>query len=476
MSAPRRTETRSTVPPLDVWMDDGRTFRFSRPFVIGRDHACDVQVDNGRVSRRHVLVAFENGQWTLHDQQSGNGVIVDGHRVQTAPIVRSLSVRLGAEGPIVRMEVASPTVDAGAPVLRTDRNVPAEKSDGVAGSRTMMFRVALKKQRRIYHVIVAVLAVAALCAGGDAYYGHRQMLQQQALAQEIFYTMKEMDVGLADLERRVDASGSAQLSDQARKYAERRRTLERQYEEFVATSGLYDHTLTPREQLILRVTRALGECDVAAPPDYLQEVDLYIKRWQRTKRFPMAVNRAQTLGYTKTIVDEFTKADLPPQFFYLAMQESDFNADAIGPPTRFGYAKGMWMFLAETGQRYGLAAGPLKAVARKDPADDRHNWEKSTRAAAAYIKEIYATDAQASGLLVMASYNWGEQRVLRLLRTMPANPRERNWWKVLEKHREKVPPETYDYVFNIVAAAVIGENPGMFGFRFDNPLAAAGAP
>ena len=41
-------------------------------------------------------------------------------------------------------------------------------------------------------------------------------------------------------------------------------------------------------------------------------------------------------------------------------------------------------------------------------------------AAARYIKDIYATDAQASGLLVMASYNWGEQRVINLLRTMPA--------------------------------------------------------
>ena len=123
------------------------------------------------------------------------------------------------------------------------------------------------------------------------------------------------------------------------------------------------------------------------------------------------------------------------------------------------------------GRHDGLSIGPLSDLARPDPLDDRQNWEKATPAAAKYIKYIYATDAQASGLLVMASYNWGERRIIDLLRTMPHNPRERNFWQVLEKHRDQVPLETYNYVFSIVSAAVIGENPKLFGFQFDNPLA-----
>ena len=55
---------------------------------------------------------------------------------------------------------------------------------------------------------------------------------------------------------------------------------------------------------------------------------------------------------------------------------------------------------------------------------------------------------------------------------MPADPRERNFWKLLERHRERMPLQTYDYVFYIVSAAVIGENPRLFGFPIDNPLAA----
>ena len=73
--------------------------------------------------------------------------------------------------------------------------------------------------------------------------------------------------------------------------------------------------------------------------------------------------------------------------------------------------------------------GPLVELRRPDPGDDRHHWDRETRAAARYLKDLYTTDAQASGLLVMACYNWGEDYVLPMVRSMPANPRERNFWR-----------------------------------------------
>ncbi len=59
---------------------------------------------------------------------------------------------------------------------------------------------------------------------------------------------------------------------------------------------------------------------------------------------------------------------------------------------------------------------------------------------------------------------------------MPQNPRERNFWVLLTKHRDDVPKQTYDYVLSILSAAVIGENPRLFGFQFDNPLAFTSSP
>jgi hypothetical protein len=86
------------------------------------------------------------------------------------------------------------------------------------------------------------------------------------------------------------------------------------------------------------------------------------------------------------------------------------------------------------------------------------------------LRDLYKTDAQASGLLVMASYNWGPTRVKKRIRQMPMNPKERNFWRLIKDY--KIPIETKDYVFYIFSATVICENPELFGFNFKNPLSA----
>jgi hypothetical protein len=57
---------------------------------------------------------------------------------------------------------------------------------------------------------------------------------------------------------------------------------------------------------------------------------------------------------------------------------------------------------------------------------------------------------------------------------MPENPRQRNFWNFLATHKAQIPKQTYDYVFYIISAAVIGENPKLFGFRFPKPFESEG--
>ncbi len=490
MSLARQRRPAGTIPAVRVRTQDGREFRFSEPFHVGRGADCEVQIDDAHVSRQHLLVSFGEGRWSVQDLQSSNGVFLNGRRVALTPVKGNLSLRLGGlDGPVVAIEVDGPmaTERRAAPADEPPRGGEtrliadyAERYFGSAGGdepvgqRTIMIRKAFhkvqKKQKRTYGWIIALLAAASVIVGGYAYYGHRQMLQQQALAEGLFYQMKELDVDIANLERLMASSGNASSQDQMKKYIERRRQMEASYDAFLSGLKVYGRDLTEQERLILRVTRLFGECELVAPKEYLTEVESYIRKWQSTGRYARAVQLARDKGYTKRIENEFISRDLPPQFFYLAMQESDFDPFRSGPPTSFGIAKGMWQFIPETGMRYGLSIGPLARFPRPDPRDDRSDWEKETIAAARYVKDIYATDAQASGLLVIASYNWGEHRVIDLLRRMPANPRERNFWKLLEKYRNQVPQQTYDYVFYIVSAAVIGENPRLFGFPFDNPL------
>jgi hypothetical protein len=480
----------NTTPPasteLTVRTPDGATHRFSRSFHIGRDRDCEVSIQDAHVSRRHAVVLFAGGRWSLRDLQSANGILVDGRRVEIAAIDEDVTVSLGDDGPQLEFALERASI-AAAPPASAEEPVDeamliadyAERyfgsgadEDEVVGGRTMMIRRAFdqvqRKQKRRHRWIVAAVTLLAVAAGGYAYYNVRQLREQQALAAEIFYSMKTIDVNIAALEQRMTASGAGQ--DQVRKYLEDRRKLEANYEQFVA--GLSARNLSEQDRLILRVTRSLGECDVTAPPEYIREVHTYIRKWQATGRFVRAAKLAQDMGYTRRIIEELLKQNLAPQFFYLAMQESDFEPFRSGPPTRWGIAKGMWQFIPETGARFGLKIGPLAKSAGPDRDDERLHWEKATVAAARYIKDIYSTDAQASGLLVMASYNWGERRIIDLLRTMPADPRERNFWKLLERYRDRMPLQTYDYVFHIVAAAVIGENPRLFGFPMDSPLMA----
>ena len=490
MSPSRPTSDPDTTPVLRVCTDDGRQFRFAQAFHAGRGKDCEVRIYHDEVSRHHVEVAFVDGQWTIADLESGNGVFVDGQRVSHAPVEGTLTVTLGQDGPALTLEVESdadvppvptrmqrPRPDASDASLHqrvTEKYFGPDDTSKPAGPQTLFVRKVLKdrhrRQRRWFTAVVGTLVVALAATGSYAYYKHRQLQQQRATAVNLFYAMKALDFDIANVEKAVASSGSRQGEAQISSYRARRREMERTYDQFLANLDLYDRPLTAQELLILRVTRLLGECDIAAPPEYINEVMTYINRWRSSGRYAKAVALAHEKGYTTRIADEFLKQNLPPQFFYLAMQESDFDPLITGPPTRYGYAKGMWQFIPETGKRYGLTIGPLANVARPDAGDDRHKWDRATVAAAKYIKDIYATDAQASALLVMASYNWGEHRVIDLVRTLTPNPRERNFWKLLEKYRSRIPSQTYDYVFYIVSAAVIGENPRLFGFPFDPPL------
>jgi pSer/pThr/pTyr-binding forkhead associated (FHA) protein len=474
--------------PLIVRLPDGTSLRFSHTFYVGRERGCEVELPDPQVSRRHAEVSETAGRWTIRDLQSSNGLFVNGRRVESAAIANGLTVTFGTDGPTLTIEqertanAPPPTFDSADHSSLGDDALEGyaqryfdSDDDEPAGSRTVMIRKAYQKlqqrQKRTQRLIIAGAALLALIAGGYAIYVHRVMSRQTRQAEDIFYGMKRQDMLFAELEQRLAQAGNSPGEQQRAAYMAERQRMLSDYDRYVA--NLYDRKLNDKERLILRVTRMFGECDVAAPSDYVGEVMHYINLWQSTGRFMRALKRAQDAGYPEKIAAAFIAQGLPPQYFYLAMQESSFDSYAIGPPTRWGIAKGMWQFIPETGQRYGLRPGPMASRPSVDQLDDRFNWEKATPAAARYIKDIYSTDAQASGLLVMASYNWGEFRVIDLLRQMPADPRQRNFWKLLSQYRQRLPGQTYDYVFNIVSAAVIGENPRLFGFPIDNPLAFA---
>jgi hypothetical protein len=471
-----------------------RELEFDHAIRLGRTDDCDVCIKQEYVSRAHAEVRLENGGWTLNDLNSSNGIFVGGQRVTSCAVRDSTSVHLGIKGPVVVLQpeyrvipqpqpepAVAPPVQKMTPqnddvkVEEYMKRYFGERPEGApVGEHTMYVRQAYsrvqKKERRKYGGVVAALGIVTLVAAGIAWYEHSQADKQRLLAKDLFYSMKSLDVDIASFEKLVIDSGSVEGREKIQKNQARRRQMEANYDRFLTALRVYDPKMTREDRLILRVARIFGECELDMPAAFRDEIKNYIQSWKSTGRLAQCVRNARENGYAPFISKEFLAMNLPPQFFYLALQESDFNPFNIGPKTRMGIAKGMWQFIPQTAAKYGLRVGPLAELRRPDVADDRHNWQLATKAAASYIKELYSTDAQASGLLVMACYNWGEDRVLPLIRSMPANPRERNFWRLLTQHRDKIPDETYKYVFSIASAAVIGEDPHLFGFDFDNPL------
>jgi membrane-bound lytic murein transglycosylase D len=330
--------------------------------------------------------------------------------------------------------------------------------------RTALIRRRVTRDRRRFNryrtglLVVGVLAVLVFVYG---YVQHRRVARARALAGDLFYSMKALELEVARL----------QLSAAERSaYDARRGELARRYHAYLEDLGVYGPTTPEDVQTIYRVVHRLGESEINVPREFVDEVRRVIRRWRDTPRLTTALSRAREHEYGPRITSILLAHDLPPELFYLALQESEFRGDAVGRPTRFGIAKGMWQFMPETARAYGLTVGPLVGHPLPDPADDRHDFEKATAAAARYLRDIYATDAQASGLLVIAAYNWGQTRVLRLIRSLPESPRERNYWRLLTTYRDRIPDETYNYVLAVVSAAAIGDRPDLFGFVFDPPL------
>lgn len=466
---------------------------FSATFVIGSAPECELRIAGPDVEPNHVQVAFDGRSWWVRNLARPERALLDGAAFQFSPLRGEARLQLGQRGPVVSLRV---TELNGAPAQAPAANpppAPARSADpgeltedeiirrymnpaagAAAGKQTMMFRAAFqtvqRRSRRRYHVaigaVAGVLLVALVGAAGFIRHQRQKLHALQASAERFFYAMKTLEVRTAQLEEAVLASVTPEQAAALGQSRERLRQMEGEYDAFVRELGVYGR-LSERQRHILRVARRFGECDANVSGSFVSEVEHYVERWRQNPRFLPALRKAKQRGYGAAITRAFGDAGLPPQFVYLALQESAFDERAVGPSTRYGHAKGMWQFIALTGHQYGLRIGPRFEEAVYDLQDERFDWPKATRAAVKYLRKLMATDAQGSGLLAMASYNWGEDKVRPIIAAMPENPQERNFWQLVR--RKDVPRETYDYVLSIVSAAVICEDPAFFGFDVECP-------
>jgi peptidoglycan lytic transglycosylase D len=192
--------------------------------------------------------------------------------------------------------------------------------------------------------------------------------------------------------------------------------------------------------------------NVPEPPAYPvtvnPQVQFFIDRFTIYRRDVVTLWVNRSARYLGMVRDVMRKKGLPEELAFTAMIESGYNPHAV---SRAG-AKGMWQFMAPTARRYGLRVDQW--------IDERLDPEKSTVAAASYLRDLHALFG--SWPLAQAAYNAGEVKVARAIRVTGSN----DFWTLARTNHLR--RETKEFVPQIHAATVIGRDPERFGFEFDD--------
>ena len=149
------------------------------------------------------------------------------------------------------------------------------------------------------------------------------------------------------------------------------------------------------------------------------------------------------------VLDEYK---LPKALAYLPVIESAY----LPRLTSRAGAHGIWQFMPETAREYGLRVDWW--------VDERADPDRSTRAAAAYLKDLYR-DFQ-DWPLALAAYNAGAGRIHRALDETGSN----SFWRLMDL--SAIPRETRGYVPTFFAAILIANDAASYGFRSADPLTA----
>src|SRR2546423_6340490 len=162
-------------------------------------------------------------------------------------------------------------------------------------------------------------------------------------------------------------------------------------------------------------------------------------------RATMEAGLARSVRYRAMAERIFKEEGVPTDLIWLAQVESGWNPYALSSAA----AKGMWQFVPATGSRFGLQQNYW--------LDERASPEKSTRAAARYLKFL-ATRYHNDWALALAAYNTGEGNVDAAI----ARAGTRDFWRL---HRGgHLAQETRNYVPAILAVVTIAKSPKKYGF------------
>ena len=415
------------------------------PVTIGRDPSCEVVVPGARVSRQHARIELLAGIHHLTDLGSANGTRVRGRAVSgrvaleygdEIEIAGDATFRYQAAretpwlaiGAAIAVAIAVGTAlllfDSGDPVWRDAVRLAGEAVDADAKGD---YRVAQKRLRS---------AVGLLLREGR--------LDDVPRSEVVDVAMQRLE---DELDRGVDLDALFARSHIRSEPAPAATAGECRLD--AVSAGEFDACLRRRIELVMV---GLRQDPKEVPERFYPEV---ARRLSRERSF-LAAALGRGARYRDMMGEELKRAYMPPLLHYLACIESGYRTEAR---SRAG-ALGLWQFMPGTARDYGLRVGGAR--------DERSDPKRSTTAAARYLRSLAFEFGGESLMLVLASYNHGENAVRRALKKLDDPYSDRSYWVLVQAGY--LPAETADYVARYVAAAVAGEA----GVPSQAVLAAAG--
>lgn len=449
---------------------------------VGRSSENDVVLTGEEasiVSSKHLEIERSASGFLLRDLNSTNGTFVNHHRIREIDLQDGDEIQLGPDGPVLSFRLGasqSADLDLNRTVVAPPsflRQEPAQAKPSNAGEylaahdsllaeavkRARMLRrtgagdhtmllmrdvldKALRRSGRRFKFIIAALAVALIATTAFAGWKVHQLRREKT----------DIDRRIQEIQARLEKVN--QGSPEADKLAEQLSEYEGQAQ---ALQGnlLYKVGVREHETRLVREIRSLmaefGAEVYSLPPEFVEQVDRFIQRYQGPDRPLMVRALGDARKQLRTMRRIFEQESLPPDLAYMVLVESAFEGDRS---SRAG-AAGLWQFTAPTARAYGLRVD--------GSVDERLDAVKATRASCKYIRELILDFGSGSSvMLALAAYNTGPSKVKQAVRRVKDPIKQRSFWYLYRVRA--LPVETREYVPKVIAAMIIGRNPEAFGF------------
>lgn len=497
---------------------EGSSFTSEQDVIrIGRSAGCDLRYDadqEPKVAYHHGEIVRDNGAYLVVDTDGEAGILVNGRKVTRQELQSGDRIAFGVNGPEVRFEVISAaqareareeapshgadiaqisslreqtyrtvaevsklskTLDATDGVHRDEttaravavaaRKVAEERAraGGQSSGHTMMIMAdALEKvkeraqqtsRKKWVRIVSMVAAGAFLIVGVMSGVIYRQRKQLEGLVQE----KQRIDGEILAIHKQMQQETDPEKLDALDAKLElltgnARKKLDELGQSDKARAAQAAEPMDDLDREIRKILKKFNAETYSVPPIFKERLRYYVDDMVKSSNLRSAY--AKKARYWPVIQKVFAEAQLPEELAYVAWTESSFTPDAYNDSG----ARGMWQMMVPAAQECGLK------IDKK--VDERTDVEKSSRAAACHLGKLLGEFGEQSFMLVLASYNKGENGVRRVIRQVAKEPggfRKRDFWHL---YRLKLlPEETREYVPKVLAAAIVLGNPGKYGLE-----------